>query len=85
MKIRVVGDSDDVLGFSLAGVEGLAVRDRREAERALAAVEADGGVGLLFVSASIEELRPQALERIRRRGGLPALVLLPSKAGGSRQ
>lgn len=83
MKIRLVGDADDVLGFSLAGVEGFIVRDRRQAEQALAAVEADGGVGLLLVSASIEDLRPRALERIRRRGVLPALVVLP--AGAARE
>lgn len=83
MKIRLVGDADDVLGFSLAGVEGFIARDRRQAEQALAAVEADGGVGLLLVSASIEDLRPRALERIRRREGLPALVVLP--AGAARE
>ena len=80
MKIRLVGDPDDVLGFSLAGVEGFIVRDRRQAEQALAAAETDGGIGLLLVSATIEDLHPRALERIRRRGGLPALIVLPAGA-----
>lgn len=82
MKILLVGNAVDALGFSLAGVEGFVAHDRREAEQALGAIEADGGVGLLLVSASIEDLRPRALERIRRRGGLPALVVLPPRAAG---
>jgi len=82
VKIRFVGSSGDALGFSLAGVEGFVARDRREAEQALGAIEADRGVGLLLVSASVGDLRPRALERIRRRGGLPALVILPPEATG---
>jgi vacuolar-type H+-ATPase subunit F/Vma7 len=77
VKIRFVGCSGDALGFSLAGVEGFLARDRREAEQALEAIESDGGAGLLLVAASVSDLRPRALERIRRRDGLPALVILP--------
>lgn len=75
-----MGSSGDALGFSLAGVEGVLARDRREAEQALEAIESDGGAGLLLVSASVSELRPRTLERIRRRSGLPALVILPPEA-----
>jgi vacuolar-type H+-ATPase subunit F/Vma7 len=82
VKIRLVGDAGDALALSLAGIESVVARNRREAERALAAAEAESGIGLLLVSASIDELRPRALERIRRRGGLPALVVLPAAAAG---
>ncbi len=83
MKIRLVGDAGDALGFSVAGIESVVVGDRREAERALAAVEAETEVGLLLVSASVDDLRPRALERIRRRRGLPALVVLPAPSTGA--
>lgn len=81
--MRLIGDAGDALGFSLAGVESVVVRNRREAERALAAVEAETDVALLLVSASVEDLRPRALERIRHRRGLPALVVLPAPASGA--
>jgi vacuolar-type H+-ATPase subunit F/Vma7 len=80
VRIRFVGSSGDALGFSLAGIAGALARDRREADKALEAIESDGGAGLLLVSASVRELSPRALERIRRRGGLPALVILPPEA-----
>jgi vacuolar-type H+-ATPase subunit F/Vma7 len=80
VRIRFVGSSGDALAFSLAGVEGSLARDRREAEQALEAIESEGGAGLLLVSASVRNLSPRALERIRRRGGLPALVILPPPA-----
>jgi vacuolar-type H+-ATPase subunit F/Vma7 len=80
VKIRLVGDTDDALGFSLAGIEGTVPRDRSEAERDLAAIEAEPGVGLVLVSAAVEELRAPALERLRDRGGVPVIVVLPPRA-----
>jgi vacuolar-type H+-ATPase subunit F/Vma7 len=79
VRIRFVGSSGDALAFSLAGVEGSLARDRREAEQALEAIESEGA-GLLLVSASVRDLSPRSLERIRRRDGLPALVILPPEA-----
>lgn len=80
MKIRLVGDADDALGFSLAGIEGTVPRDRREADRDLAAIETEPGVGLVLVSAAVEELGAPALERLRDRGGVPVIVILPPRA-----
>ena len=79
MRIRLVGDADDALGFSLAGIESTVPRDRREADRAFTTIEAEKGVGLVLVSAAVEHLGSPALERLRRRGGIPAIVVLPGK------
>ncbi|HLN81523.1 MAG TPA: V-type ATP synthase subunit F [Thermoanaerobaculia bacterium] len=82
MRIRLVGDADDALGFSLAGIEGIVPRDRREADRAFAAIEAEKGIGLVLVSAAVEDLGSPALERLKLRGGIPAIVVLPARARG---
>ena len=48
MKLLVVGTPEDVTGFALAGVEGVACTDLEEAERAIANADADT---LVLVSA----------------------------------
>jgi vacuolar-type H+-ATPase subunit F/Vma7 len=80
VKICLVGDADDALGFSLAGIEGTVPRDRREADRAFAAIEAEKDIGLVLLSAAVEDLGSPALERLKRRGGIPAVVVLPARA-----
>lgn len=41
MKVLVIGTREDVAGFALAGVEGVACETREEAERVLARADAE--------------------------------------------
>ncbi len=75
MRALLLGTPDDVRGFALAGVTGLACLDAGDVERAAAAVKARDDVALVLVSQAVAKLSPQAIASLA--GEPPAVVVLP--------
>jgi vacuolar-type H+-ATPase subunit F/Vma7 len=80
VRIFVLGDSADVRGFALAGVEGL-VAEGAEDARALLARPAKElpTVGLLLLSERVAAALPREVERLQRSDRPPAVLVLPGR------
>ena len=77
MEIRLLGDRHDVIGFGLAGVDGIDCRTRPELVAALDAAARDPNVALVIVSSRAAALGPDVIARQRESVQLPITVVLP--------
>ncbi len=77
MRIVALGELDEARGFALAGVETMSCLTPREAEARLSALGSDPTVGLVLVSASVDEMAPGAVARIRSQRRAPVILVLP--------
>jgi hypothetical protein len=76
--VALLGTSEDVLGFGLAGVSGVVCVTPRDVKRALAAIDARSvQPALLLVSAAVEQLAPQEFSDRWLRVDGPVVVVLP--------
>jgi len=82
MNILVLGTPDDVRGFALAGVAGVAPANRREVEERLAAA---ADLELLLVSSEVATLAPRAVAAAMTRAGGPLILVLPQASERSNQ
>lgn len=77
MEIRLIGDSHDVIGFGLAGVDGVECRTRPELVAALDAAVRDPSVALIIVSPRAAALGADVIAQQRESVRLPITVVLP--------
>ena len=78
MEIRVIGDSHDVIGFGLAGVDGIECHTRPEIAAALDAAWHDPSVALVIVSPGAAALGADMIAEQRASVRLPITVVLPA-------
>ncbi len=83
MKVLVVGHRDAVLGFSLAGVHGVAVSTAEEANQALDSALAARDVGIILVTQDIARLIQARVEDLKLHSTVPLVVEIPSPEGVS--
>ncbi len=82
MKIGVIGDSNTVLGFRLAGVrETRETEDPKEALEALRAFFRDKDTGLIIITERLADQLRSEIERLTRGVVTPLLVEIPDKEG----
>jgi vacuolar-type H+-ATPase subunit F/Vma7 len=77
MEIRLIGDRHDIIGFGLAGVDGIECRTRPELVAALDAAAHNPAVALLIVSSRAAALGADVIARQRQSVHLPITVVLP--------
>ena len=66
MKFALVSDSTDALiGMRLAGIEGVRVSTRAEAQAAFRKFRADENIGILLMTAGAAALCPEAVEELK--------------------
>lgn len=83
MNIFVIGDSDTVLGFRLAGVRGCAVSERNDAVIALDSALCDASNGLVLVTESIADMIRERVDMHRASAGIPIVLEIPGASGPS--
>ncbi|HSL42608.1 MAG TPA: V-type ATP synthase subunit F, partial [Anaerolineales bacterium] len=78
MKVLVIGHSEAVLGFSLAGVSGRVATTAAEVNQALDEVQASRDVGIVLVTQDVAQLIPARMEHLKLRSTIPLVVEIPA-------
>ncbi len=81
MKYFVIGDEDAVLGFGLAGVEGLKAENPAEAEYAFKAALKDSSVGIIIIEDRIADMIRPFVNRYVFTEQFPLIVEVPGRNG----
>jgi len=81
MKYFVIGDSDTVLGFSYASVEGRVAATRDETLSALEEARGKHDVGVVIVTEEIAAKVKDELDEIRLSQVRPLIVEIPGPKG----
>ena len=81
MKTVVIADEDTVLGFSLAGVQGMIVTSEEEIRAAFAKATHLEDVGILLITERVAEVIRETVDRWIIGGGHPLLVEIPDSQG----
>jgi vacuolar-type H+-ATPase subunit F/Vma7 len=82
MRLSVIGTSEDVIGFSLAGWPGVVCSTGEAVAEALRAECGDRSVALVLVSGSVARLAPDEIRRWQAAPGSPVVIVMP---GGERR
>jgi len=83
MKVLVIGHPDAVLGFSLAGINGLAVTSAAEANKVLDESLGSSDVGIILVTQDVAKLIQPRMDDLKLHSTIPLVVEIPSPEGVS--
>jgi len=83
MKVRVIGHSDAVLGFSLAGVSGRVVTRAVDTNQALDEALASKEIGIILVTQDVARLIQTRMDDLKLHSTIPLVVEIPSPEGVS--
>lgn len=78
MKIAIVGNRDESLGFSLAGVIPFIVNDEKEFISTLTDLFKDKEIGVIIIVDRYFELFSKRFEKRLQKSALPSIVFIPS-------
>ncbi len=81
MKVWVVGHPEAVLGFSLAGVDGKAVQNAEQANRAIDEALAAKDVGIVLVTKDVARLMRPRMDHLKLHSTVPLIVEIPGPEG----
>ena len=81
MRYFIIGDEDTVLGFQLAGVEGIAVGSAEEGERAFDAALENHDFGIVIITERIAELIRERVDRFIFTQAFPLILEIPDRNG----
>jgi len=76
-RIFAIGNDDCILGLSLIGIEGQAVRDRQELQDALDAHLRDESIGLLLVTEDVAAWERERIDGLKAQLSTPLVVEIP--------
>ncbi len=81
MKYYLIGSEDAYLGFSMAGVEGRAVRTEAEARNALEEALADQQIGIIIITEPVADLIRSQVDHHSFTPSFPLIVEIPGENG----
>jgi len=81
MKLVMVGNEDECLGFSLAGVESVIVEDERKFIEEMQQLFDDSEVGVIAVVDRYFSLFSERFSSVIEKRAVPAVVFIPSIDG----
>ena len=81
MKVLVIGHTDAVLGFSLAGVSGRVATNADEANRALDDAQASKDIGIVLVTQDVAEMIHSRMDYLKLRSTIPLVIEIPGPGG----
>jgi V/A-type H+-transporting ATPase subunit F len=81
MRTVVIADEDTVLGFSLAGVQGIVVETEDGIRKAFETVVQREDVGILLITERTADVIRETVDRWIIGGGRPLLVEIPDSRG----
>ncbi|KYJ86544.1 V-type ATP synthase subunit F [Sulfurovum riftiae] len=85
MKLVVVGNEEECLGFSLAGVEGLVVEEESMFIERMQQLFNDKEVGVIAVADRYFSLFSDRFSGVVKQRAIPAVVFIPSMDGTHHQ
>ena len=83
MKILVIGNEEAVLGFSLAGVQGMVVNAVEEINQALDDALSSKEIGIVLVNQDVSSLIQSRMDTLQLRSTIPLVVEIPGPEGVS--
>jgi len=83
MKILVIGNEEAVLGFSLAGVQGMVVNAVEEINQALDDALSSKEIGIVLVTQDVSSLIQSRMDTLQLRSTIPLVVEIPGPEGVS--
>jgi V/A-type H+/Na+-transporting ATPase subunit F len=81
MKIQVIGHPEAVLGFSLAGVQGVVATSAEEINRALDSALDSSEIGIILVTQDVARLIQTRMDQLQLRSTIPLVVEIPGPEG----
>lgn len=81
MKVQIIGNSEAVLGFSLAGVQGQAVSTAAEVNQAVDLALEDPEIGIILVTEDMAKLIEARMDQLKLRSTIPLVVEIPGPEG----
>ncbi len=81
MKLVIVGNEEECLGFSLAGVEGVIVEDERMFIEQMQQLFTDQEIGVIAVADRYFSLFSERFSSVIEKKAVPAVVFIPSMDG----
>ena len=81
MKLVMVGNEEECLGFSLAGIEGVIVEDERRFIEEMQHLFDDKDVGVIAVADRYFSLFSERFSSVLQKRAVPAVVFIPSMDG----
>ena len=86
MKMFLISDNRDTYtGMRLAGVAGVVIHERAEAERAAARVLSDPEIGIVLVTEVLVQRFSDIWDDIKLNRRMPLLVEIPDRHGTGRK
>ncbi len=83
MKVLVIGHPQAVLGFSLAGVQGIAVTTAAETNKALDEAMVSSEIGIVLITQDVSSLIESRMDQLRQNSTVPLVVEIPGVNGTS--
>jgi vacuolar-type H+-ATPase subunit F/Vma7 len=83
MKVLVIGHPEAVLGFSLAGVNGVTVSTVEETNKALDEALASTDIGIILITQDVSSLIQTRMDQLRQQSTVPLVVEIPGPNGVS--
>ncbi|HHY04650.1 MAG TPA: ATP synthase subunit F [Thermoanaerobacterales bacterium] len=85
MKVFLLSDNTDTLvGFRLAGIEGILVNDKDDALRQMKKLQAAKDIGLLLITEKLAEKIKDEINRLKLENNLPIIIEVPDRHGSRR-
>jgi len=81
MDFYVIADRDTVTGFKLAGVDGFATDDAREAQAALDRIATESPDRIVIITEPLAEQLEEQIDGIRYSQERPLIVTIPGPDG----
>jgi V/A-type H+-transporting ATPase subunit F len=81
MNFYVIGDSETVLGFRLAGVHGRIVESPEETEAALTELFSQEGIGIILIPERVAESVRNVVDRYLYTTSFPLIIEIPDRLG----
>lgn len=81
MRTIVIADEDTVLGFSLAGVQGIIVSTEEETRKTFEQVTRQEDIGIVVITERVAQHIRDAVDKWVVGGGRPLLVEIPDSQG----
>lgn len=81
MKTLVIADEDTVLGFSLAGVQGIIVSNEAETRSAFEQAIRTEGLGILIMTERVARMIREKVDTWIIGGGRPLVIEIPDSQG----
>ena len=81
MKFSLIGDEITVLGYRLAGIHGIVVKNKEEATDALRSITQDPEVGIVLITQRIaSEIQP-VVDEAKMKMATPIVLEIPDRRG----